>query len=574
MSQTKESTVPLFHTLKNYKKSFVRADLFAGITVASILIPQAMAYAMLAGMPAIYGLYGGLIPLLVYAIFASSTKMSVGPVAVSALLILSGVSQIAEPGSEEYISLVLAAGLLIGLSQAVLGFFRLGFVVNFLSHPVIVGFTSAAAIIILVSQLKDALGITMPSFDNILEICAYCFKHIAEFNPISLGLTLTTMAIIIGFKKINRAIPGPLIAVIISIALSYILNFESRSVDIVGEIPQGLPSFYQVSLGIDQVKLLIPTILTVTLIGIVESIGIAKALEAKHRDHRVFPNSELKALGYAKIAGAFFQAIPSSGSFTRSAINSEAGAKTNVSSLITVAMMVLTLLFFTEVFYYLPKPVLAGIILVSVFSLFNIKEAKHLWKIHKPDFFMMFITFVCTLLLGIELGVLVGVLFSVLAILYKISSPNIVTLGNIQGTKSYKDVTRFAEAKERDDMVVFRFENQIFFANASVFKDKILEYIDEKPDLKYILLDARLIHDLDSSGSHVLYEVDMLLKEKDIELHMCGAIGPVRDMLYKSGLLGETDKHHMSVSDAVKRIDDPSQIEERKFRATQKNIDD
>ena len=573
MSQTKESTFPLFHTLKNYQGSFFRSDLFAGITVASILIPQAMAYAMLAGMPAIYGLYGGLIPLLVYAIFASSTKMSVGPVAVSALLILSGVSQLAEPGSETYISLVLAAGLLIGILQALLGFFRLGFVVNFLSHPVIVGFTSAAAIIILVSQLKDALGIYMPKLDNILDICIYCFEHIKEYNPISLALVVATMAIIILFKKISRAIPGPLIAVIISIALSYFLDFETKGVDIVGAIPSGLPSYSPITLSVDQVKLLIPTVLTVTLIGIVESIGIAKALEAKHRDHRVFANSELKALGFAKIAGAFFQAIPSSGSFTRSAINSEAGAKTSVASLITVLMMVITLLFFTKVFYFLPKPVLAGIILVSVFSLFNIKEAKHLWKVHRPDFFMMFITFVCTLLLGIELGVLVGVLFSILAILYKISRPNIVTLGNIAGTTSYKDVTRFAEAKERDDMVVFRFENQIFFANAASFKDKILEYIESKPNLKYILIDARLIHDLDSSGSHVLHEVHTLLKEKDIELHMCGAIGAVRDMLYKSGLLNDPVNHHMNVSDAVKRIDNPDIEEDRKFRAAQKNVD-
>ncbi len=573
MSQTKETTIPFINTIRNYKSSYLRADIFAGITVASILIPQAMAYAMLAGLPAIYGLYGGLIPLLLYAIFASSTKMSVGPVAISSLLILSGVSQLAEPGSQEYITLVLGAGLLIGILQALLGFFRLGFVVNFLSQPVIVGFTSAAAIIILVSQLKDALGIEMPSFDNILDICMYCFKHVANTNPISLGLTLATMAIIIGFKKMSRSIPGPLIAVILSIALSYFVGFESKGVAIVGSIPSGLPSFNPILLSFDQVKLLIPTILTVTLIGIVECIGIAKALEVKYRDHRVFPNSELKAIGFAKIGGAFFQAIPTSGSFTRSAINSEAGAKTTLASFITVLMIILTLLFLTGIFYFLPKPVLAGIILVSVFGLFNIKEAKHLWRIHKPDFIMMIITFICTLLLGIELGVLVGVLFSILAILYKISNPNIVTLGNIAGTPSYKDVTRFAEAKEREDMVVFRFENQIFFANTSVFKDKILEYIDLKPKLKYILLDAKLIYDLDSSGTNVLYEIDNFLKGRNIELHMCGAIGPVRDMLHKAGLLGELDRHHINVSDAVKRIDNPDRKEDRKFRATQKNIE-
>jgi len=558
-------------TLKNYKREFFKDDFFAGLTVASVLIPQAMAYAMLAGMPPIYGLYCGLVPLIIYALFASSTKMSVGPVAVSSLLVLSGVSAIAEPGSPEYIQLVIAAGLIIGLLQAVFGFFKLGFVVNFLSNAVIVGFTSAAAIIILVSQLKDALGFTIPNFGLCLDTIIYATKNISQINPISLIMSLACVAIIYTLKKIKRTIPGPLIVVVISIALSYLFDFESKNVRIVGDIPSGLPTFEAITISLEQLQLLIPTILTVTLISIVESMGIAKAMETKYGDHRVYPDTELKAIGFAKIIGSFFQAMPSSGSFTRSAINGEAGAKTTVSSLVTACFMIVTLLFLTGVFYYLPKPVLAGIILVSVFSLFNVKQAKYIFKVRKTDFFMLLITFICTLTLGIELGVLTGVFFSVLAMLYKVSKPKMVTLGQLPGTNIFKDVTRFAEAKENEEIVIFRFENQLFFANASMFRDKVLEFLETRPKMKYMLLDARLIHDIDSHGCYILQEVDQLLKSKEIELHLCGAIGQVRDRLHRSNLLGESDMHHLRISDAVERLIDPSKQSKRKYRATQKN---
>ena len=548
--------------------------MFAGLTVASVLIPQSMAYAMLAGMPPIYGLYGGLVPLIIYALFASSTKMSVGPVAISSLLILSGVSCIAEPTSPEYIQLVLAAGLIIGLIQAVLGFFRLGFVVNFLSHAVIVGFTSAAAIVILVSQLKDALGFHIPNSSELYKTISYAINNISSTNLISLSICLLAIIIIYLIKRIRKSIPGPLIVVIVAIALSYFFGFEEKGVKVVGDIPNGLPEFQTILLSMEQLKLLIPTILTVSLIGIVESLGIAKAMEARYSDHQVYPNVELRAIGYAKIVGAFFQAMPSSGSFTRSAINAETGARTMVSSLVTACIVILTLLFLTGVFYYLPKPILAGIILVSIFSLFNVSQARYIYRVSKTDFIMLLITFLTTLILGIELGVATGVLFSILAILYKISKPNIVTLGRLPGTNSFKDVCRFAEAEESEEIVIFRFENQLFFANASMFRDKVLEYIDTRPKMKYLLLDARLIHEMDSHGTHILKEVDELLKSKNIELHMCGAIGPVRDRLYRSNLLGESEKHHLNVLDAVERVTDPSKNDQRKFRATQKNIND
>ncbi len=570
---SKNKYLPIVQTLKHYQKSFLRADIFAGITVASILIPQAMAYALLAGVPPIYGLYTGLVPLIIYAIFASSSKMSVGPVAVSSLLILSGVSAIAKPGTPEYIHLVITAGLWIGVLQALIGILRLGFIVNFLSHAVIVGFTSAAAIIILVSQLKDALGFSIPNTQHLYDTVRYAALHINETNPISLAIAGASVLIIWVLKKINKSIPGALLVVLIAIGISYLIDLEKQQVDIVGKIPSGLPHFQWITMTWEQCLKLIPTVLTVTLIGIVESMGIAKALEAKHNDHQVYPNVELKALGFAKFIGAFFQSIPSSGSFTRSAINSEAGAKTTVSSLVAAIIILLTLLFFTGIFYYLPKPVLAGIILLSVFSLFNLKAAKYLWKVCKTDFVMMLATFLCTLLFGIELGVMVGVVCSILVILYKISNPRIVTLGKLPNSNSYKDISRFPEAIEDEEIVIFRFENQMFFANAVTFRDQVLDFMDTKPKMKHLLLDARLIHDMDSSGTHMLKDVDLMLKEKGIELHLCGAIGSVRDRLYKAHLLHESDYHHLSIADAIARINDPKRKENRKYRATQQNVD-
>lgn len=571
MSGKKHSILPILDSVKGYDRNKFRCDLFAGLTVATVAIPQAMAYALLAGMPAQYGLYAMLLPLLVYAIFASSSKLSVGPVAVSAILILSGISSIAEPMSQEYIGLVIATGLLIGIFQSLLGFFRLGFIINFLSHPVIAGFTSAAAIIIIVSQLGHVMGISIPHFEQLYETIFYCFENCASANIYDFFLALGSFVLIMIGKKINRNIPTALITVILGISMVYFLKLDQYGAHILGEVPKGIPGFFIIDLDVEKIRLLLPTVLTVSLIGIVESLGIAKALEAKHRDHIIRPNQELKALGFSKIIGSFSQAIPSSGSFSRSAINSEAGAKTNLASIFTFIIILIVLLFLTPIFRYLPNAVLAGIILSSVLGLFNLKEAKHLWKIHRPDFFMMMTTFATTLIFGIEIGVLTGVTLSILTILYRSSNPDFTELGHIQETDQFMDINRFAEAEKISEISILRFEDRLYFANVSVFKDRILEAIEED-NIHYVILDGSLINDIDSSGLDALKEIDNHLKNHGIELHLCGAIGLVRDYLYKAGLLGETDKHHHNVSDAIRRIRQDSKDKERKLRALQTNI--
>lgn len=405
---------PLVEDLGSYSTSKLWADVIAGLTVGVMFIPQAMAYAVLAGLPPIYGLYGGLLPLFLYAILGSSRHLSVGPVAVSAILIAEGISKIAEPLSPEFVSFAILAALLIGLLQVLFSVLRLGFLVKYLSHPVIAGFTSAAAIIIFASQLKDLLGFEIPRFHHLHETVSYAGTHLYDINWIAFVMCVGAILIMLFIKKKSPKIPSALVVVVLGTVLSYGLNLTDYGLKIVGEVPSGLPDFEVPFLSIEKVQLLLPTVFTVTIIGIVESIGIAKAMESKHDYYTVRPNQELFALGIAKIGGAFFQALPTSGSFTRSAINNEAGAKTAVSSLVTVVLITLTLLFLTPIFHYLPKAILAAIILLAVRSLLEYQEAKHLWQVDKPNFVVMMMTFVCTLILGIELGVLIGVVFSLM----------------------------------------------------------------------------------------------------------------------------------------------------------------
>jgi len=534
------SFFPILENLKTHSVSDWRKDLIAGITVAVMLVPQGMAYAMLAGMPPIYGLYGGLIPLILYAVLGTSRQMSIGPVAVSALLVLAGVSQVAEPLTEEYVTLVILTGLLIGLVQMTLGLFRMGFLVNFISHPVIIGFTSAAAIIIAISQLKDLLGFSIPRFSHSYETAKYAFQHLAETNWISVVLCLSSIFVMVLLRKISRAIPGALLVVVAGTLLVYFFGEERLGVDLVGKVPEGLPAFQFAQISWENIQRLIPTVLTVTLIGIVESIGIAKVIQAKHGDYEIRPNQELLALGISKIGGSFFQAIPSSGSFTRSAVNNEAGAKSGFASIFTALVVGLTLLFLTPLFYFLPKAILAAIILLSVKSLFEWKEAKHLWHAHRKDFYMMLTTFIVTLAFGIEEGVAAGVLLSIVMILLKSTKPHVAVLGKLKGTNIYRNVERHVAAETIANTLIIRFDDQLYYANAAYFQDVVKEMVNGRNDsLNLLVLDARSINDVDSTGMHALEQMHDFLASKNIKFFISGLKGQIKDQLKIAGM---TDK--------------------------------
>lgn len=537
--------IPILEWLPNYKKSYFKSDIIAGLTVGIMLVPQGMAYALLAGMPPIYGLYAGLIPLILYAIFGTSRHLSVGPVALSALLVWAGISGIEgiEEMSDRYIELVILTGLLIGVVHVVMGYLKLGFFVNFLSHPVLAGFTSAAAIIISVSQLKHLLGIDIPRYEYSYETLEYVFWNLEKTNVPTLVVGVVSIIIIQVLKKWKPKFPRYLLVVVLGVLVSYGLDLQFVGVAIIGYVPEGLPAFSLPLFDYSSIKLVMPTVLTVAVMGVVECISIAKALESKHRDYIVYPNQELKAIGWSKIGGAFFQALPTSGSFSRSAVNSSAGGKTGLSSIVTAILIGLTLLFFTHLFFYLPKAVLAAIIFVAIIGLFDLKEAKHLWKIHRQDFSMMMTTFFVTLIFGIEYGILVGVILSIFLVIYRTTKPHIAILGNIPGTPAYRNIRRFPKAKETEGILIIRMDASLYFGNADYFKSAIRREVRRRnKTIKMLLLDASSFHEIDSSGLHAITELIEELQGQGIEFYLSGAIGPVRDLLMEaefSDLIGE-----------------------------------
>lgn len=548
-----QSKFPLLYDVKHNSLQGLKRDFLAGLTVAVLLVPQGMAYASLAGLPPIYGLYGGLVPLIIYALLGTSKHLAIGPVAVSAILVLSGVSKLATPLSASYIELVILTGFLVGICQFILSVLRLGFLANFLSHPVIAGFTSAASLIIIFTQLDEYLGIQISSagfFENIVSLT----KSIETTHMLTLAISSISTVLLLTLRKVSRSIPSALIIVVLSTLISWYFGFELRGVSIIGQIPSGLPSFAMPNFDPELIFALGPTVLAVTVIGLVESIAIARALEAKHKGYTISPNQEFLALGLSKVFGSFFQSLPTSGSFSRSAINSASGAQSGMAGIFTAIIVCITLLFFTPLLYHLPAACLAVIIIVAVLGLFDKKEFVHLWNTHRPDFYMMLATFVITLGLGIEAGVLSGVILSIVNVLYRSSKPNFATLGRIAGTDEYRDLSRFEYAVAEDDAIILRFDAQLYFANASYFKESILDTVSTHPNIRHIVLDGSNMSDIDSSGVTALKDVDIWLKERNIDLHLCSARGAVRDMLFKSGLLSEVDKHHISVHECIKSI--------------------
>ena len=546
--------IPAINWLKNYKREYLNGDIIAGLTVGVMLIPQGMAYAMIAGLPPIYGLYASIVPILIYAFLGTSRQLAVGPVAMVSLLTATGISSLATAGSDQYIMLAITLALIVGIIQLLLGTFRLGFLVQFLSHPVISGFTSAAALIIGLSQLNHLLGVNIPRSHHIHEILINAFKQIGNIHISTLLLGLGGIITIIGFKKIKKSIPGSLIAVAAGIVIVSLLNLESQGVQIVGEVPSGLPAFKIPLLDGSTFSSLIYMALAISLVSFMESIAVAKAIQTKHKTYKVEPNQELIALGLANIGGSFFQSIPTTGGFSRTAVNNDAGAKTGLASIISAALIVVTLLFFTPFFRNLPNAILAAVIMVAVFGLVDIKEAKHLWHTDKIDFALLFATFIATASLGIEMGIGIGIALSLGMLIFRTSRPHIAELGKVAGTLNYRNVKRFPGLETFPEILILRLDAQLFFANANYFKDTLYSIIDSKPgQTKFVILNAESISYIDSTGVMTLKDIFYDLKNQGIKFLMSGIIGPVRDTMERSELISVIGKGHlfMIVEDAV-----------------------
>ncbi|MEN7550835.1 solute carrier family 26 protein [Rapidithrix thailandica] len=550
--------IPILDWLPRYQKGNLKGDVSAGLTVGILLIPQGMAYAMLAGMPPIYGLYASLFPLGIYALLGTSRQLSVAPIATDSLLIAAGVGQLAVLGSDNYIQLAITLALMVGAIQLTLGILRLGFLVNFLSRPVISGFTSAAAIIIGMSQLKHLLGIEMPRSNQVHVIVTYLFEHISHIHWPTFLLGLGAIFLIRLLKKVAPSLPGAVLAVVTGSILVYAFHLQTYGLAIVGDVPKGLPSPSLPNLQWENLTQLFPIAVTIAIIAFMEAISVAKALQAKHKSYEIVPNQELIALGMANITGSFFKAFPTTGGFSRSAVNDQAGAKTGIASLISAAVVALTLLFLTPLFYYLPQSVLAAIIIVSVWGLIDFKEAKNLWESDRTDFFMLALTFVVTLTFGIKEGIATGVVLSLAMVIYRSAYPHTAVLGKIGTTDYYRNVDRYPEALEREDLLVFRFDAPIYFANANYFRDRIYQLLEKKEGkLRLIILHAEPISALDSSAVFMLKELVKDLQHQGIRIYFSKVIGPVRDVFFKSGLIELIGKDavFMNIQDAIDHFD-------------------
>lgn len=547
--------LPFLSWMATYNKSLLRGDLVAGLTVGIMLVPQGMAYAMIAGMPPIYGLYAALVPPLVYALMGTSRQLGVGPVAMDSLLVAAGVGALQLVNTEEYISTVLFLTLLIGGIQLLLGILRMGFFVNFLSKPVISGFTSAAAILIGLGQLKHILGSNFAQSSKIHELLANIIGSLDKVDLLTLGLGAISIFLMFLLKSINKKLPAPLLIVVLGILAVVVFNLETKGIYIVGDIPEGLPDFQLPQFQWDKMGQLMPIAITVALFGFMESVSIAKTVEEKHPEYELDADQELRALGLSNILGSFFQSFSVSGSFSRTAVNDQAGAKTGMSLIFSTLIIAGVLLFLTPLFYKLPAVVLGAIIIVSVVGLIDIKYPLVLWKNRKDEFFLLTATFLMTLFIGLMEGILLGVLLSLMLLVYRISKPHMAVLGKVRGTHYYKNIDRFSEDVEVDaDKLVIRFDAQLYFGNKDYFKKQLYRQIEKKgPVLKYIILNAEPINYIDSSAASMLERIILDLRKKGIHFFIAAAIGPTRDILYSSGIVDILGEENLFVQtfDAV-----------------------
>ncbi len=539
---------PLLNLFKHYNKERLKGDMTAGVTVGIMLIPQGMAYALIAGLPPEYGLYTALIPLLIYAFMGSSRHLAVGPVALVALLVASAVSPLAQ-SPEEYIALSILLALMVGVMQLLFGLLKMGFVVNLLSHPVLSGFISAAAIVIGLSQLHHLLGVEAVS-GGLHEILYGIGIQLANVSGLTITVGIAGIALIIFLKRWLPSLPGPVFAVAAGILLVWLTGLDNRGISIVGEVTRGIPSFQVPVLDLAMISALLPMALAISLVGYMEAIAVAKAIQQKAKTYKVDANQELVALGMANIGGSFFNSFPGTGSFSRSAVNYDTGGKTGVSSVISAITVALTLIFLTPVFYYLPNAILAAIIMVSVFGLIEFGEFKKLWKLGHYDRYMLLATFLGTLFIGIKEGIIIGVLLSVTMLLYRSARPNHSVLGKLPGTTIYRNVERY-ETEQQPRNLIFRFDAPLHFANAEYFRNRVYQTLQDNPDANCLILDLNGVNEIDSTGVDELFEVIENLEKEQISVYLAEVKAPVRDMILKSH--GEEDDHqfYMTVEDAV-----------------------
>ncbi len=560
--------LPIVGWAPRYKRANLRSDLAAGLTVGAMLVPQAMAYALLAGLPPEVGLYAATVPVVIYAFFGTSRQLAVGPVAIVSLLTASALAPLVQEGNAGYISAAALLALMVGVVHLVLGVGRLGFLVNLLSHSVLVGFTAAAAIIIGFSQAKHIFGISIERKEYFYETVLEVLGNLSDTSMATLVLGAVALGTLYLLKRFAKKVPAALVVVIGSILAVEVLNLEEEGVKVVGDIPDTLPAFGLPDFDGSLIGNLATTALVITIVGFMESIAVAKVYARRHR-YEVDPNNELIGLGAANVASGLFGGYPVTGGFSRTAVNDTAGARTPLASLITAGIVLATIAFLTPLFASLPKAALGAIIIMAVIGLIDIAEMRHIAKVKRSDLIGLSVAFFATLILGIELGILVAVVASMLVVFARMSMPHAAVLGHVDGTTSYRNIDRFPEANTIDGVRIVRIDAALSFVNAVNVKRLILSHVAELGrDSGALVLDASGINDLDATGAEMLHEILSEVEEQHIALHLTDVKGPVRDVLRAAGIWEQLgNRVHSSTNDALIAIeaDRPGPVDQRRY---------
>ncbi len=557
--------LPILDWGRRYDRDQFTGDMVAAVIVTIMLIPQSLAYALLAGMPPEAGIYASIAPIVLYAIFGTSRALAVGPVAVVSLMTAAAVGNIAQSGTAGYVTAALTLAFLSGAMLLALGLFRLGFLANFLSHPVIAGFITASGILIAASQLRHILGVEGEGH-TLVDILASLWTHLGEVNPITLLLGVTATAFLFwvrgGLKPLLLRIglgprmadigakTGPVLAIVGTTLAVWAFDLGSRGVAIVGEVPQSLPPLTLPSFSPDLLSQLFIPALLISIIGFVESISVAQTLAAKKRQ-RIDPDQELIGLGSANLGAAFTGGFPVTGGFSRSVVNFDAGAETPAAGAFTAVGLALAALFLTPLIYFLPKATLAATIIVAVLSLVDFSILKRAWAFSHADFAAVSVTILLTLIFGVEAGVSAGVITSILVHLYKTSRPHMAVVGRVPGTEHFRNVLRH-EVETQPHVLSLRVDESLYFPNARFLEDQLARYAADKPELTDVVLMFPAVNEIDLSALESLEAINTRLRDADIRLHLSEVKGPVMDRLKRSHFLDDlTGEVFLSQHEAV-----------------------
>jgi SulP family sulfate permease len=560
--------VPILNWGRRYSRDRFGRDITAAVIVTIMLIPQSLAYALLAGLPPEVGLYASILPLLGYAIFGSSTSLAVGPVAVVSLMTAAAVGRIASEGTADYASAAIVLALLSGGILALMGLFRLGFIANFLSHPVIAGFITASGLIIATSQLGGLLGI--PTHGHAMpELLASIVEHLGQINPYTLAVGTASLAVLawvrLDMKKrlsswgVSAGIAtflvraAPAVVVLAAIAASAVFDLGGKGVALVGQVPQGIPLLSIPNVSLDLITMLIGPAFIISIVGFVESISVAQTLAAKKRE-RIDPDQELVGLGAANIFSGLGSGYPVTGGFARSVVNHDAGAATPAAGIFTAIGIAVATLLLTPFLALLPKATLAATIVVAVLALVDFSILKKTFTYSKADFAAVATTLVITLIFGVEMGISLGVAASILIFLYRTSMPHTAVVGRVPGTEHFRNVLRH-DVETRPDIISLRVDESLYFANARFLEDVVLEKVTANPDTRHVILVCPAVNAIDMSALESLETINQRLKDMGIVFHLTEVKGPVMDRLKRSDFFAHlTGRVFLSQHEAIDNL--------------------